>query len=262
MVLEKWWYSTLFHLHLLLLLFRRSVMSDSLRPHGLQHTRLPCPSLSPWVCSNSCLLSPWCHPTILSSVSFSSCLQSFPASGSFLMSWLFTSGGQSIGASASASVLPLNIWNWSPLELTGWISLQCKGLSRVFSNTTVRRHQFFGSLLHGPTLTSLHDYHKNHSFDKTELCQQSLTLLFHTRSSFGTAILPRSKCLLIAWLQSLSSVILEPKKIKSVTVSIVSPSICHEVMGPDVMILLHLLVNIIFICLYQGSTLGKIALWS
>ena len=146
MVLGKWWYSTLFHLHLLLLLFSRSVMSNSLWPNGLQHTRLPCPSLSPWVCSNSCSLSPWCHPNILSSVSsFFSCLQSFPASGSFLISQVFTSGGQSIGASASASVLPLNIWGWFPLELTGLISLQCKGLSRVFSNTTVQRHQFFST---------------------------------------------------------------------------------------------------------------------
>ena len=116
------------------------------------------------------------------------------------------------------------------------------------------------SLLYGPTLTSLHDYHKNHSFDYTDLCQQSLTMLFNTLSSFVTAILSRSKCLLISLLQSLSSVILEPKKIKSVTVSIVSPCICHEVMGPDAMTLLHFLVNIIFISLYQGSTLGKTAL--
>ena len=108
--------------------------------------RLPCPSLSPWVCSDSCPLSQWFYLTISSSaVPFSSCLQSFPASGSFLMSRLFMSGGQSIGASASASVLPINIQDWFPLRLTGWISLQSKGLSRVLSNTTVQKHQFFGA---------------------------------------------------------------------------------------------------------------------
>ena len=125
-----------------------------------------CPSLTPRVYSNSCPLHCWCHPTISSSViSFSSHLQSFPASGSFLMSQLFASGGQSIGTSASASVLPMNIQNWFPLGWTGWISLQSKGLSRVFSNTTVQKHQFFGTQLYSPTLTSLHDYCKNHSFE-------------------------------------------------------------------------------------------------
>ena len=120
------------------------VMSDSLRPHGLQHARLPCPSPTPGACSNSCPSSPWCHPTISSSViPFSSRLQSFPASGSFPMSQFFISGGQSIGVSASASVLPMNIQGWFPLGLTGWISLQSKGFSRVFSNTTVQKHQFF-----------------------------------------------------------------------------------------------------------------------
>ena len=115
-----------------LLLFSGSVVSDSFRPHGLQHTRLPCPSPSPRACSNSCPLSWWCHSTISSSViPFSSCLQSFPASGSFLMSQLFVSGVQNIGASASASVLPVNIQDWFPLGLTSLISLQSKGLSRV-----------------------------------------------------------------------------------------------------------------------------------
>ena len=124
------------------------VVSDSLRLRGLQHTRLPCPSLSPRACSNSCPLNRRCHPTILSSVvPFSSCLQSFPASGSFPMSQFFTSGGQSIGVSASASVLPMNIQDWSPLGWTGLISLQSKGLSRVFSNTTVQKHQFFSAQL-------------------------------------------------------------------------------------------------------------------
>ena len=114
----------------------------------LQHTRVPCPSTAPKACSNSCPSSQWCHPTISSSVvPFSSCLQSFPASGSFHMSQLFTSGGQSIGASASASALPMNIQDWFPLGLTGWISSQSKGLSRVFSNATVQKHQFFGTQL-------------------------------------------------------------------------------------------------------------------
>ena len=129
-----------------LLLFSHWVASDFLRPHELQHTRLPCPSLSPRVCSNSCPLSQWCHPTISSPViPFSSCLQSFPASGSFKMSQFFASGGPSIGVSASASVLPMNIQGWFCLGLTGWISLQTKGLSRVFSKTTVQKHQLFAA---------------------------------------------------------------------------------------------------------------------
>ena len=121
-------------------------MSNSLQPHGLQHARLPCSSPTPWACSSSCSLSWWCHPTISSSViPFSSCLQSFPASGSFPMSQFFTSGGQSTGASAPASVLPINIQGWFPLELTSLISFLSKGLSRVFSSTTVWKHQFFGA---------------------------------------------------------------------------------------------------------------------
>ena len=120
-------------------------MSSCLWSLGLQHTRLPCPSPSPRICSNSHPLHQQCHPTISSSVvPFSSCLQSFPASGSFLMSWLFATGGLSIEASALASILPMNIQGWFPLGLTGLISLLSKGLSRVFSNTTVQRHQFFG----------------------------------------------------------------------------------------------------------------------
>ena len=126
--------------------FSSSVMSDSLWPHELPHSRPSCPSPTLRVYSNSCPLSRWCHPTILSSVvSFSSRLQSFPASGSFQISQLFASGGQSIGVSASASVLPVNIQDWFPLRLTGLISLQSKALSRVFSNTTVQKHQFFGA---------------------------------------------------------------------------------------------------------------------
>ena len=129
-----------------MLLLHCSVVSSSLKPHGLQHSRLPYPSPYPRACSNSCPLSHWCYPTISSSVfPFSSCLQSFLASGYFLMSQLFTSGGQSIGASTSPLVLPVNIQGWSPLGLTGLISLLSKGLSRVFSNTTVQKHQFFCS---------------------------------------------------------------------------------------------------------------------
>ena len=128
--------------------FSHSVLSDSLWPHELQHARLPCPSPTPGAYSNSSPLCWWCHPTISSSVvPFSSHLQSFPASGSFLMSQLFSSGSQGIRASASASVLPMNIQGWFPLGLTGWISLQYKGLSRVFSNTTVQKHGFFGAQL-------------------------------------------------------------------------------------------------------------------
>ena len=124
--------------------FSCSVMSDSLWPHGLQHARLPCLSPIPRVCSTSCPLSQWCHPTISSSVvPFTFCLQSFPASGSFQMSQFFASGGQSIGVSASASVLPMNIQDWFPLGWTSLISLWSKGLSRVFSNTIVQKHQFF-----------------------------------------------------------------------------------------------------------------------
>ena len=150
-------------------------MSDSLRPHELQHTRPPCPSPTPGVHLNSRPSSQWCHPAISSSViPLSFCLLSFPASDSLLMSQLFASGGQSIGASTSASVLPMNIQDWSPLGWIGWISLQSKGLSRVFSNTTVQKHQFFSTqLFYTPTLTSIHDYWKNHCFDSTYLCQQS-----------------------------------------------------------------------------------------
>ena len=124
--------------------FSCSVMSDSLRPHGLQHTRFPCPPPTPRASSNSCPSSWWYHPTISSSVvPYSSCLPSFPASWSFPMSQFFASCGQGTGVSASASVLPMNIQNWFPLGLTCLISLQSKGLSRVFSNTTVQKHQFF-----------------------------------------------------------------------------------------------------------------------
>ena len=125
-----------------------SVVSDSLQPHGLQHVRLPWPSPAPRACSNSCPSSWWCHSTISSSVDpFYSCLQSCPASRSFPISWLYASGGQSIGDSASASVLPMNIQGWFPLRLTGLISVKSKGLSRIFFNITVQKHQFFSPQL-------------------------------------------------------------------------------------------------------------------
>ena len=146
--------------------FSRSVVSNSLQPHGLQHARPPCPSPTPRVHPNSCPLSQWCHPTISSSViPFSACPQSFPASGSFQMGQLFVSGSRSIGVSASASVLPMNTQDWFPLGWTGWISFQSRGLSRVFSNTTVQKHQFFSAQLYSPNLTSIHDHWENHGFD-------------------------------------------------------------------------------------------------
>ena len=137
--------------------FSHSVMSDSLRPHGSQHAKPPCPSPTPRVYSNSCPLSHWCHPTISSSaILFSSCLQSFPASGSFQMSQFFTSGGQSIGV--STSILPMNTQDWFPLGWTGWISLQSKGLSRVFSNTKVQKHQFFCAQLSSQSNSHIHTW--------------------------------------------------------------------------------------------------------
>ena len=147
--------------------FSCSVVSNSLRPHELQHARPPCPSATPGVHSNSCPSSQWCHPAISSSVvPFSSCPQSLPASESFPMSQLFSWGGQSTGVSALVSFLPKKFQGWSPSEWTGWISLQSKGLSRVFSNTTVQTHQFFSAQ---PSAQSnshiIHDYQKNHSLD-------------------------------------------------------------------------------------------------
>ena len=214
--------------------FSHIVMSDSLRPHGLQHARLPCPSSAPRACSNSCPSSKWIHSTISSSVvPFSSCLQSFPISGSFPMSQFFAAGGQSIGASDSASVLPMNTQDWSPLGWTSWISLQSKGLSRVFSNTTVQKHQFFCTQ---PSVQLSHPYMttgKTIALTRPTFVSKVMSLLFNMLSRFVITFLPRRKCLLIIWLQSPSAVILEPKKLKSVTVSIVSPSICQKVMGLD-----------------------------
>ena len=139
--------------------FSSSVMSNSLWPHELQHARPPCPSPTPGVHPNSCPLNRWCHPAISSSViPFSSCPPSLPASESFPVSQLFIWGGQSIGVSALASVLPMNTQDWSPLEWTGCISLQSKRLSRVFSNTTVQKHQFFGTLLSSQSNSHIHTW--------------------------------------------------------------------------------------------------------
>ena len=220
-------------------------MSDSLRPHGLQHARLPCPSPSPGVCSNSQPLSWWCHPSISSSVTPFFCLQSFPASASFLMNWLFPSGSQSIGASASVLVLTRNIQGWFPSGLTGLISLPSKGLSRVYSSTTVVKASvlqcsafFIVQLSHLYTTTG-----KTIVLTRRTFVGKVISLLFNMLSRLVIAFLPRSKHLLISWLWSLPAVILKPNKIKSVIVFIASLSICHEVMGPDVMILVFLNVE-------------------
>ena len=139
--------------------FSRSVVSDSLWPHEPQQVRPPCPSPTPGFHRNPCPSSQWCHPTISSSViPFSSCPQSFPASESFQMSQVFASGGQSIGVSASTSVIPMNTQDWSPLGWTGWISLPSKGLSRVFSNTTVQKHQFFSTQLSSQSNAHIHTW--------------------------------------------------------------------------------------------------------
>ena len=194
----------------------RSVVSDSLRPHESQHARPPCPSPFPRVHSNSRPLSRWCHPAISSSVvPFSPCLQSLPASESFPMSQLFSWGGQSTRVLALASVLPKNTRGWS-LEWTGWNSLQSKGLSRLFPNTTVQKHQFFSTQLF--TVQLSHPYMttgKTIGLTRWTFVGKIMSLLFNMLSRLVITFLPRSKCLLISWLQSPSAVILEPQKIKS-----------------------------------------------
>ena len=188
-------------------------MSGSLWPHWLQHSRFPCPSQTPRACSNLSSWSWWCHPTISSVIPFSSCLQSFPASGSFPVSQFFTLGGQSIGVSASALVLLMNIQDWLFLGWTGWISLQSKGISRVFSNTTVQKHQFFGTQLSHPYMTT----GKTIALTRWTFVDKAMSLLFNMLSRLVIAFLPRSKRLLISWLQSPSAVISEPKKRNSVS---------------------------------------------
>ena len=190
----------------------RSVKSNSLWPQGL-HARPSCPSPTPGVYSNSCLLSRWCHPTISSSViPFSSCLQSFPASRPVQMSQFFTSGGQSIVVSASASVLPMNTQDWSPLGWTGWSFLKSKGLSSVFSNTTKASilwcSAFFIVQLSHPYMTT----GKTIALTRRTFVGKVMSLLFNKLSSLVITFLPRSNCLLISWLQSPSSVILKSQK--------------------------------------------------
>ena len=191
-------------------------MSNSLWPHALQHTRPPCPSSTPEVYQNSCPLSRWSHPIISSSViPVSSCLQSLPASGSFQMSQLFASGGQSIGVSALTSVLPVNTQNWSPLGWTGWISLQCKGLSlksllqhHSSKALIIRRSAFFIVQLSHPYMTT----GKTIALTRRTLIGKVMSLLLNILSRLVITFLPRSKHLLISWLQLPPAVILEPKK--------------------------------------------------
>ena len=211
-------------------------MSNYLWPHEPQHARPPCPSPTSEVHPNTCPSSWWCHPTISSSVvPFSSCPQSFPASGSCQMSQLFTSGGQSIGISASTSVLPINTRDWSPL---GWpVGSPCSPRDSQESSPTPQFKSissFVLSFLYSPTLTSIYDHWKTHSLDWWTFIDKVMSLLFNMLSRLVITFLQKTKRLLISWLQSPSTVILEPKKIKSDTVS---PSNFHEVMGPDAMIL-------------------------
>ena len=204
--------------------FSHSIVPDSLQPWGLYHARLPCPSSAPRACSNSYSSSQWYHPTISSSVlPFSFCLQSSPASGSFPVSQFFVSGGQSIGVSVSASVLPMNIQDWVPWRWTDWISLQSKGLSRVFSNTTVQKHQFFSAQLFFMVQLS-HPYvtsGKTIALTRRTFVSKVMSLLFNMLSRLIKAFFPRGKHLLISWLQSPSAVILKPKNI-----------VCHCSMFP------------------------------
>ena len=211
-------------------------MSDSLWSHGLQHARPPCPSPTPRVYTNSCPLSRWCHPTISSSaIPFSSCLQSFPASGSFPVTQFFTLGDQSIGVSTSTPVLLMNTQDWSPLGWTGWTSLQSQGtlksLLQYHSSkaSILRCSAFFIVQLSHPYMTTA----KTIALTRWTFVGKVMSLLFNMLSRLVITFLPRSNCLLISWLQSPSAVVLEPKKIKSASVSTVSPSTCHEVMGPD-----------------------------
>ena len=191
-----------------------SVSPDSLQPHGLHHARLPCPSLTPGVYSNSCPSSRWCHPTISSSIiPFSSRLHSFPAPGSFPMSHFFTSGGQRVGASASVSVLPMNIQDRFPSGLTGLISLQSMGLSRVFSNTSLKASFLWCSALflvqHSQSYMTTG---KTTASTRRTFVSKVISLLFNMLSRLVITFLPKSKSLFISWLQPPSAVILEPKK--------------------------------------------------
>ena len=209
----------------------RLVVSNSLQPHGQQHIRFPCPSPSLGVCSNSCLLSWWCHPTISSSVTpFSSCPQSFPASGSFPMSWLFKSGGQSTGHSVSASVLPMNIQGWFPLELPGVISLQSRGLSRVLQNHSSKASILWHSAFFMVQLSHLYmTTGKIIALTIWAFVSKVMSLLFNALSRFVIIFLPRSKQLLISRPQSWDFGAQENKVCHCFHFF---PSIFHEVIGP------------------------------
>ena len=206
-------------------------MFDYLWLYGLQHARLPCPLSTPGGCSNSCPLSRRCHPTVSSSVTlYSSCLQSLPASGSFPMSRLFASSGQSIRASASVRFLPVNIQGWFLLGLTGFYLLAVQGTLK----SLLQHHNLKASILWWSAFFMIQHSHPYMTTGKTialtiwTFVSKVISLLFNTLSRFVIAFLPKSKHLLISWLQSPSTVILEPMKIKSVTVSTLPPCVCHE----------------------------------
>ena len=221
--------------------FSRSIVSNSLWPHELQHARPACPSPTSRVYSNSCPLSRWCHSTISSSfVPFFSCPQSFPGSGSFQLSQLSASDGQSFGVSASTSVLPMNSQDWSPL---GWTCLICLAVQGTLKSL-LQHHSskasvllcsaFFIVQLSHPFMTT----GKTVALTRWPFVDKVMSLLFYILSRLLITFLPRS--LLISWLQSPSAVTLEPKNIKSATVA---PSICHEMMGPDAMILVFWMLS-------------------
>ena len=214
------------------MLFSCSVMPNSLRPHGLQHARLPCPSPSPRACSNSCLLSQWCHPTISSSFAPPSppTFNLSQQQGFFLMTQLLTSGSQSIRASASASVLPMNIQDWFPS------GSPCSPRDTQESSPTSQLKKINSSMLSLLMVQLSHPYMttgKAIALTRQTFVSKVMSLLFNTLSRFVIGFLPGSKRLLISWLQLPFAVILEPQNIKSVTASIVSPAICHEGMGLD-----------------------------
>ena len=234
------------HSALLQLLFGCSVTSDSLWPHEPQHARLPCPSPTPRACSNSCPSSRWCHPTISSCHPFSSSLQSFPASGSFPVSQFFASSGQSIGASASALVSPSKDYSRLISFRFDWFDLPA--VQGILKNL-LQHHGLKASILWHSVFFMVQLSHPYMTIGKIIaltiqiFVSKVISLLFHMLSRFVIAFLPRSKHLLISWLQLPSAVILEPKKGKSVTVSIVSPFICNEVMEPDAMILVFWMLS-------------------
>ena len=226
--------------------FGFSVVSDSLRPHGLKHARLPCPLPTPEACSNSCPLSRWCHPTISSSVvPFSSCLQSFPPSGSFPMSQFFASGGQSIGVSVSTSVLPMNSQDWSPLGIDWLDLLAVQGtLKSLLQHHTTKASilqcsPFFIVQLSHPYMAT----GKTIALTRRTFVCKVMSLLFNMLSRLVIAFLPRSKHLFNFMASVTICSDFGAPKIKSLTVSIISPSICHEVMGLGAMILVFWMLS-------------------